>query len=49
MKSQYVIVEYTNGIEETIKQALKNGHIKIADLDKYNIYYLKKEKLYQIK
>lgn len=49
IKSQYIIVEYKNEIEETVKSALKNGHIKITDLDKYNINYLKEEKQKDIK
>ena len=49
MKSQYVIVEYTNGTEEPIKEALHSNHIEIADLDKYNIFYLKSKKIYSTK
>lgn len=41
LKSKYVIVEYTDGSEETVKEALKNNHIQISDLDQYNIDYVK--------
>ena len=49
IKSNYIIVEYTNGTKENIKVALKNNHIKITDLDKYNISYLKEQKQTSIK
>ena len=39
--SQHVIVEYTDGSTENIKEALENGHIQITDLDKYSIHYTK--------
>ena len=45
IKSHNIIVSYTNGIEETIKVALNNGHIKITDLDKYKIHYLREKKV----
>lgn len=44
LKSQNIIVEYTNGTKENIKIALKNKHIKITDLDNHNIHYLKSKK-----
>ncbi len=43
MKNNYMIVRYEGGYEETIKEALENGTIKISDLDKYNINYIKYE------
>ena len=43
-KSKYVIVKYTDGSEETVKEALENNHIKISQLDKYDIEYIKYEK-----
>ena len=44
VKSQYVIVKYTDGSSENIKESLENGHIQITDLDKYNINYHKETK-----
>lgn len=44
IKGKYVVVLYETGEEETVESALKNGNIKIADLDFYNIDYLKYEK-----
>ena len=44
IKSKYIVVKYENGYEETVKDALKYGTIKISDLDKYNISYIKYEK-----
>lgn len=43
-KSQYIIVEYEDGSEETVKDALKYGRVKISDLDTHNIDYIKYEK-----
>lgn len=39
IKSSNVIVEYSDSSEETVESALKDGKIKIEDLDKYNIKY----------
>lgn len=39
IKSDYIIVRYTNGKEEKVKDALKNGNIRITDLDLYDINY----------
>lgn len=39
MISNYVTVTYTDGSTEKVKDALANGHIQIADLDKYEIDY----------
>ncbi len=44
IKSQYVIVKYSNGTEKTAEDALKAGDITIEDLDKYEIEYYKAEK-----
>ena len=46
IKSDYVVVKYSDGKEETVKEALKNKRINIGDLDKFNIHYIKKEKLH---
>lgn len=44
MKNKYMIVEYDDGTEETISQALLKGHIDIQVLDKFDISYIKYEK-----
>ena len=44
IKSSYVIVEYTNGEQQTVEVALKNNNISIKDLDEYKIKYYKYEK-----
>lgn len=41
MKSGMIIVTYTDGSEENIKEALDNGNITIEDLDEYLIGYIK--------
>ena len=41
IKNDYMIVKYESGFEETISDALKYGTIKISDLDRYNIDYIK--------
>jgi len=38
---KYVIVEYEDGITQNVKEALEAGCITIADLDIFNIEYLK--------
>lgn len=38
---KYVIVEYEDGITQNVKEALEDGNITIADLDRFNIEYLK--------
>ena len=45
IKSEYVIVKYTDGSTETVSSALKNGKITLSDLDKYNISYIKQPKI----
>lgn len=44
IKNDYMVVKYNSGYEETISVALKNGAIKISDLDRFNISYIKYEK-----
>jgi len=44
MKSNLVIVEYSDGTEETAKEALESGNIKINDLDRFGIVYYSFEK-----
>ena len=41
IKSKYIIVDYKDKPKENIIDALKNNHITINDLDKFNIDYLK--------
>ena len=43
--SQYIIVKYTDGTEENVKEALEGGRIQITDLDKYGISYFAESKL----
>lgn len=43
IKSEYIVVQYENGYEEEVKIALKKGTIKMSDLDKYKIDYIKEE------
>ena len=44
IKNDYMVVKYDSGNEEPISEALKYGTIKISDLDKFNIKYIKMEK-----
>lgn len=44
IKNNYMIVKYDNGSKELISEALKNKHIDIEILDKFNISYIKYEK-----
>ena len=44
IKSDYIVVKYINGSEETVKDALKNKRSNIEDLDKFNIKYYKNKK-----
>ena len=44
IKNKYMIVKYDDGSKELISEALKNNHINIQDLDKFNISYIKYEK-----
>ena len=43
MKSKYIEVRYSNSNKENIVDALGNNHIKINDLDKFDINYIKIE------
>ncbi len=38
---KYVIVEYEDGTTQNVKEALANGNITIADLDRFSIEYFK--------
>ncbi len=40
-RSQYIIVVYSDGTEQGIKEALAEGKVSITDLDRFNIYYFK--------
>ncbi len=44
IKSEYVIVKYSDNTEKTVEAALKAGDITIEDLDKYGIEYYKEAK-----
>lgn len=44
IKSSLVVVQYKDGTEVNVKEALKDNKIKIEDLDKYNISYYKDAK-----
>ena len=37
--SEHIIVSYADGTTENVKDALRNGHIQISDLDRYDIEY----------
>lgn len=40
--SEYVIVEYSDGTSQNVKEAFADGNITIADLDRFGIEYMKK-------
>ena len=42
--SGVIIVTYEDGTTENVKEAINNGHITIADLDRNNIKYHKEAK-----
>ncbi len=44
IKSEYVVVKYSDNTEETVENALKNGKITISDLDRFEINYFKEKK-----
>ena len=48
IKDSYMIVKYDDGYEETISEALKQKHIDIQVLDKYEIHYIKEIKDLQL-
>ena len=43
-QSAFVIVTYSDGTKENIKEAIHAGRITIADLDEFEIWYSKEEK-----
>ncbi len=43
--SQYITVTYTDGTEQNVKDALRGGHITVADLDRFGISYFAEPKL----
>ena len=42
--SQYIIVEFTDGTKNNVKDALSNGDITISDLDAFEIKYSRQTK-----
>lgn len=44
IKNEYMVVKYDDGSKELISEALKNKHIEIGVLDKFDIDYYKEEK-----
>lgn len=40
MKSEYIIVKYSDGTEKNIKEAFESGDVTILDLDKFDIEYI---------
>lgn len=44
MKNKHMIVKYDDGSKELISEALKNKHIEIQILDKFDMNYIKIEK-----
>ncbi len=43
--SEYVIVTYSDGTQENVKEALERGHIALFDLDRFGIQYFSEPKL----
>lgn len=43
IKSHYVIVHYSDGTTQPIKEALAEGRVTLADLDRFGIGYYKEE------
>lgn len=43
-KSNYIIIEYTDGTTQNVKEALADGNITISDLDNHNVRYSIKPK-----
>ena len=39
---EYIIVEYSDGTTQNVKEALEDGNITIADLDRFDIKYFKR-------
>lgn len=46
IKSHYIIVLYSNGSAQTVKEALAEGRITLADLDRFGIGYGKEVRVY---
>ncbi len=44
IKGEWVEVIYSNGEKENVIDALENNHIEIADLIRFDIYYIQQEK-----
>lgn len=44
IKSQFVLVTFADGTVKTVVEALEDGEITIADLDNFEIIYIKKTK-----
>ena len=44
IKNKYMVVKYADGSKELISEALKNNHIDIQILDKFDISYIKEVK-----
>jgi len=44
IRSHYIIVHYADGTSEDVKTALNNGNCTIADLDRFGIGYMTREK-----
>ena len=42
IKSEYVMVYYKDGTSENVKAALEAGHITVADLKKFDIWYYRR-------
>ena len=43
-KPEEIIVTYTDGTTQNIKEAFEDKNVEIADLDKYEVKYIKQEK-----
>lgn len=43
-ESKYIIVEYSDGTTQNIKEALADGKVTIEDFNKSNIFYFKQSK-----
>ena len=43
IKSQYIIVHYSDGTQLPVREAMARGDVTIADLDRFGIGYYKKE------
>ena len=45
IKSQYIVVSYSDGTSQLVKDALTEGRITLADLDRFDIDYYKEERV----